>query len=39
MGQNNIEKITLNSIKDNKKFEINAVELIIFIANKFIYIN
>tara|TARA_A100001011_G_scaffold111667_1_gene118164 strand:- start:485 stop:1900 length:1416 start_codon:yes stop_codon:yes gene_type:complete len=28
MGQNNIETIELNSIKDNKKFEINAVEIL-----------
>ena len=28
MGKNKIKKITLNSIKDNKKFEINSVELL-----------
>ena len=28
MGKDNLESITLNSIKDNKKFDINAVELL-----------
>ena len=28
LGEQNIEKITLNSVKDNKKFEINSVELL-----------
>ena len=28
LGKNDIEKITLNSVKDNKKFEINSVELL-----------
>jgi len=28
MGKNNIESTKLNSIKDNKKFEINAVEML-----------
>tara|TARA_Y100001970_G_scaffold49646_1_gene62928 strand:+ start:40 stop:1458 length:1419 start_codon:yes stop_codon:yes gene_type:complete len=28
MGKDNIESLVLNSIKDNKKFEINAVELL-----------
>ena len=28
MGKNKIKKINLNSIKDNKKFEINSVELL-----------
>ena len=28
LGANNIEKITLNSVKDNKKFEINSVVLL-----------
>ena len=27
LGQNNIENITLNSIRDNKKFDINAIKL------------
>ena len=28
MSKNNIQKIVINSIKDNKKFDINAIELI-----------
>ena len=28
MGNNSIKSIKLNSIKDNKKFEINAIELL-----------
>ena len=32
MSQNNIKTIKLNSIKDNKKFEINAVEMMYSLA-------
>ena len=40
MSQNNIETITLNSIKDNNKFEINAVEVLYSIPiNSFTLIN
>ena len=40
MGQNVIETIQLNSIKDNKKFEINAVELLYTLpVNSFTLIN
>ena len=28
MGKDKIEKIELNSVKDNKKFDINAIELL-----------
>ena len=40
MGQNRINNIKLNSIKDNKKFEINAVELLYSLPiNSFTLIN
>jgi peptidyl-prolyl cis-trans isomerase D len=40
MGQNTIERTTLNSIKDNNKFEINAVELLYSLPiNSFTLIN
>ena len=40
MTQNNIETIQLNSIRDNKKFEINAVELLYTLpVNSFTLIN
>jgi len=40
MGQNKINNIKLNSIKDNKKFEINAVELLYSLPiNSFTLIN
>ena len=39
MGKNQIQTIKLNSIKDNKKFEINAVEILYSLPIKFIYIN
>ena len=40
MSQNNIKKITLNSIKDNKRFQINAVELLYSLPiNSFTLIN
>ena len=32
MSKDKIETIKLNSVKDNKKFEINAVEILIFIT-------
>ncbi len=34
MGQNNINSTTLNSIRDNKKFEINAVKLLYSLPEK-----
>ncbi len=34
MGQNNINTITINSIRDNKKFEINAVKLLYSLPEK-----
>ena len=40
MGQNKIETLTLNSIKDNKKFDINAVEILYSLPiNSFTLIN
>ncbi len=40
MGENNIVKMKLNSIKDNKKFEINAVEVLYSLPlNSFSLIN
>ena len=40
LGKNNINSIKLNSIKDNKKFEINAVELLYSLPiNSFTLIN
>ena len=40
LGDNKIEKISLNSVKDNKKFEINAVELLYSLPlNSFTLIN
>ena len=40
MGKNQIQNIKLNSIKDNKKFEIKAVELLYSIpVNSFTLIN
>ena len=40
MGKNEIKTITLNSIKDNKKFEINAVEILYSLPeNSFTLIN
>ena len=40
MGQNKIEKIKINSIRDNKKFAINAVELLYTLPiNSFTLIN
>jgi peptidyl-prolyl cis-trans isomerase D len=40
MGKNEIKSIKLNSIKDNKKFEINAVELLYSLpVNSFTLIN
>ena len=39
LGKNNIKKIKLNSIKDDKKFEKNSIEILIFSSNKFIYSN
>ncbi len=40
MGKNLIEKIKLNSVKDNKKFDINAVELLYSLPiNSFTLIN
>ena len=40
MGKNNIESTKLNSIKDNKKFEINAVEMLYSLPiNTFTLIN
>tara|TARA_B100000902_G_scaffold72878_1_gene78142 strand:- start:405 stop:1817 length:1413 start_codon:yes stop_codon:yes gene_type:complete len=40
MGKNKIETIKLNSIKDNKKFEINAVELLYSLPiNSFTLVN
>ena len=40
MGKNKIEKIELNSIKDNKKFDINAVEILYSLPiNSFTLIN
>ena len=40
MGQNNIKTTKLNSIKDNKKFDINAVELLYSLPqNSFTLIN
>ena len=40
MGENLINKITINSIKDNKKFEINAIELLYSLpVNSFTLIN
>ena len=32
-----IQSIKFNSIKDNKKFEINSIKAFIFITSKFIY--
>ena len=34
MGRKNIETLTLNSIKDNKKFEINAIEVLYSLPEK-----
>ena len=40
MGKNNIENLELNSIKDNKKFEINAVQVLYSLPiNSFTLIN
>ena len=40
LGQNSIENITLNSIRDNKKFDINAVKLLYSLPiNSFTLIN
>ncbi len=40
MGENKIESIELNSMKDNKKFEINAVEMLYSLpVNSFTLIN
>ena len=40
MGNNNIKTILLNSIKDNNKFDINAVELLYSLPlNSFTLIN
>jgi len=40
MGQDKINSLVLNSIKDNKKFEINAVELLYSLPeNSFTLIN
>ena len=40
LGKNLINKITINSIKDNKKFEINAIELLYSLpVNSFTLIN
>jgi len=40
MSQDNAQKITLNSIKDNKKFEINSVEVLYSLpVNSFTLIN
>ena len=40
MGQNRIETLKLNSIKDNKKFDINAVEILYAIpTNSFTLVN
>ncbi len=40
MGQNNIQSFSFNSIKDNKKFEINAVEVLYSMPiNSFTLIN
>ena len=40
MGKDNLESITLNSIKDNKKFEINSVEILYSLPeNSFTLIN
>ncbi len=40
LGENLINKITINSIKDNKKFEINAIELLYSLpVNSFTLIN
>ena len=40
MGENNIAKLKLNSVKDNKKFEINAVEILYSLPlNSFTLIN
>tara|TARA_B100001109_G_scaffold238449_1_gene220236 strand:- start:396 stop:1814 length:1419 start_codon:yes stop_codon:yes gene_type:complete len=40
MGENNIAKLKLNSVKDNKKFEINAVEVLYSLPlNSFTLIN
>jgi len=40
MGKNKIESIELNSMKDNKKFEINAVEMLYSLpVNSFTLIN
>ena len=39
MGKNKIKTIKLNSIKDNKKFEINAVKFLYSLPIKIIYFN
>ena len=40
MGERQIQSITLNSIKDNKKFDINAVEMLYSLPiNSFTLIN
>ena len=40
MGQNKVEKLSLNSIKDNNKFEIDAVELLYSLPiNSFTLVN
>ena len=40
MGKNNIENLELNSIKDNNKFEINAVQVLYSLPiNSFTLIN
>ncbi len=38
-GKNKIQTIKLNSIKDNKKFEIDAVQVFVQFTNKFNYFN
>ena len=40
MGKNNIQTIKLNSIRDNKKFEINSVQMLYALPiNSFTLIN
>ena len=40
LGENKIQSLTLNSIKDNKKFEINSVEMLYSLPlNSFTLIN
>ena len=39
LGKDKIQSLTLNSIKDNKKFEINSVKMLYSLPRKFIYFN